>query len=80
MFHLGRDDVALGRVRPQRRRDGSIIALSRTRGENHIHRVGPNQLGHLLVRRLDHRLQVRAELVGARGIAPCRRPFKNVEI
>jgi len=53
MFHLGRDDVPFGGIRPQRRRDGDVVALRRARGENHIHRVRANQLRHLFAGRED---------------------------
>jgi len=77
MFHLGRDDMALGGVRPQRRCDGGIVALCRERGKNHIARGRSNQICSLFAGCFDHRLEFRPELVGAGRVAPFRRKVRH---
>ena len=57
MFHLGGDDVPLGGVRFQHRRDGGVVALRGAGSKNHVARGRANQFRHLFAGGLDDRLE-----------------------
>ena len=77
--HPGRNTGGDARA-TERGGNGSVVALSRAGGEDDVQSVRPNQFRHLLARRLDHRLQPRAELVSARRIAPLRSEVRHHRI